>query len=249
MKNVQQVLVALALVLALAGLIGAIISGFGTRLGLWEFGSGFSVLKWSVYAAIAGVVLALAGAVLAVPAGARLLDTRLLAAAIVGLAVFGITYSFAHQFKKTPTVADASTNIEDPPVFVALIPVRVETAKNPLAYRRDEAADLQQRYFPDLTEVVEFDQPPAEVIRLAATVAEEMGFEIIDVAPREGRLEATDTTFWYGFKDDIVVRARPQADGKTRVDVRSASRVGYLDGGLNARRIQEFLQKLAAEMN
>lgn len=248
MKSVQHVLVVLALVLALAGLIGAVVSGFGTRLGFWEFGTGFSVLKWSVYAAIAAVLLAAVSAILAVPAGTRLLDARLVAAAVVGLAVFSVTYSFAHKFKKTPTVADAATNIEDPPVFVALVAVREQTARNPLAYRRDEAADLQRRYFPELTEAVEFNLPPDEVIRLAATVAEEMGFEIVDVDPLEGRLEATDTTFWYGFKDDIVVRAR-QADGRTRIDVRSASRVGYLDGGLNARRIQKFLQKLAAGMN
>lgn len=248
MKTVQQVLTILALVLAMAGLIGAVASGFGARFGFWEFGTGFAILKWAVYAAIAAVVLAIAGAVLAIPAGAHLLDGRLLAAAIVGLTVVSVTYSFAHQFKKTPTVADATTDIEDPPSFVALAPVREKTAKNPLAYRRDEAADLQRRYFPNLTAGAEIDRTPAEAISRAAAVVEGMGWEIVEVAPEQGRLEATDTTFWYGFKDDIVVRARPQADGKTRVDVRSASRVGYLDGGLNARRIQEFLRRLEAEM-
>lgn len=244
MKTVQQVLVMLALVLAMTGLIGAVVSGFGARFGFWEFGTGFDILKWAVYAAVAAVVLAITGAVLAIPAGAHLLDARLLAAAIVGLSIAGVTYSFAHQFKKTPTVADATTNIEDPPSFVALVAVREKTAKNPLAYRRDEAADLQRRYFPDLTAGAETDRTPAEAIRRVAAVAEDMGWEIVEVAPEEGRLEATDTTFWYGFKDDIVVRARPQANDKTRIDARSASRVGFLDGGLNARRIQEFLRKL-----
>lgn len=246
MKMVQQILVILALVLAMAGLIGAAASGFGARLGFWEFGAGFGILKWSVYVATGAVVLAIAGVALALPAGAKLLDIRLVTAMIVGLAVFGIPYSFAQQFKKAPTVADATTNIEDPPSFVALAPIRKETAKNPLEYRRDEAADLQQRYFPDLTAGVESDQPPAEVIRRATMVAEDMGFEIVDASPEEGRLEATDTTFWFGFKDDVVVRARLQENGQTRVDVRSASRVGYLDGGLNARRVQDFLQALKA---
>lgn len=248
MKTVQQLLVILALLLALTGLIGAVISGLGTRLGWWEFGAGFAVLKWSVYAAIGAVVLAIAGVALAVPTGAKMLDIRLLTAVIVGLAVLSVPLAAALQFKKMPTVADATTDIEDPPSFVSLAPIRKETAKNPLEYRRDEAADLQRRYFPELTAGAEFDRPPIEVIHRAAAVAEDMGLEIVDAAPGEGRLEATDTTFWFGFKDDIVVRARGQDNGQTRVDVRSASRVGYLDGGLNARRIQEFLSRLKAEM-
>lgn len=247
MKTAQKVLVILALVLAAAGVIGAVASGLGARLGVWEFGTGFGILRWSVYAAIGAAVLSLTGAALAVPAGAKVLDLRLVVALVAGLAVFAVPYSVARQFKKTPTVADATTNIEDPPSFVVLAPVRQKKAKNPLEYRRAEAADLQRRYFPDLTAGAEFDQPPAEVIRRAVTVAEDMGFDIAEAAPEQGRLEATDTTFWFGFKDDVVLRARAQDNGRTRVDIRSASRVGYLDGGTNARRIQRFLKALKAD--
>lgn len=247
MKMVQQILVNASLVLAAGSLIGAVASGFGARLGFWEFGTGFGILRWSVYAAIGAVILAVAGAALANAVGAKLLDIRLAAAAIVGLAVFSIPLSFAQQFKKAPTVADATTNIEDPPVFVALAPIRQKTAKNPLEYRKKEAAELQQQYFPDLTGI-QLDQSPAEVIRRAASVAKDMGFDVVEVAPEEGRLEATDTTFWFGFKDDVVVRARLQDNGQTRVDIRSTSRVGYLDGGLNAKRVQEFIRKLEAGM-
>lgn len=242
MKTVQRILVNLAPVLAVIGLLGTAASGFGVRLGFWEFGTGFGILKWSVYAGIGAVVFAVAGVALAKPAGARLLDARLVTALLVGLAVFGVPYSFAQQFKKAPTVADATTNIEDPPSFFALASIRKETAKNPLEYRKAEAAELQQRYFPDLTSI-QFDKTPADVIRQAVSVAEDVGLEIVDASPEQGRLEATDTTFWFGFKDDVVVRAR-QENGRTIVDIRSASRVGYLDGGLNARRIQRFLQAL-----
>ena len=63
-------------------------------------------------------------------------------------------------------------------------------------------------------------------------------------APAEGRIEATDTTRWFGFKDDIVIRVRPEGAG-SRVDVRSVSRVGRGDVGTNARRIRDFLKALA----
>ena len=59
-----------------------------------------------------------------------------------------------------------------------------------------------------------------------------------------GRIDATDTTFWYGFKDDITIRLRDSEGGGTIVDVRSLSRVGGSDLGKNAARIGEFLDRL-----
>ena len=64
-----------------------------------------------------------------------------------------------------------------------------------------------------------------------------------DVA--SGRIEATDTTFWMGFKDDVVIRIRPEGSG-SRVDMRSVSRVGRSDIGVNAARIAGYLERLQA---
>ena len=61
----------------------------------------------------------------------------------------------------------------------------------------------------------------------------------------QGRLEATDTTFWFGFKDDVVIRIQ-STGGNTLVDVRSKSRVGESDLGANANRIEKYLNHLAA---
>ena len=52
-----------------------------------------------------------------------------------------------------------------------------------------------------------------------------MGWDLVAADAAAGRIEATDTTFWFGFKDDVVIRVRP-ANGGSRVDVRSLSRVG-----------------------
>jgi uncharacterized protein (DUF1499 family) len=70
-----------------------------------------------------------------------------------------------------------------------------------------------------------------------------MGWKIIDRNQAEGRIEATDTTRWFGFKDDIVIRITPAGQG-SRVDVRSVSRVGKSDVGTNARRIRKYLKAL-----
>jgi uncharacterized protein (DUF1499 family) len=86
----------------------------------------------------------------------------------------------------------------------------------------------------------------AETIQRAQIVAEKKGWEIVHVDPSRGRLEATDTTLFFRFKDDVVVRAKrdPQRPGRTLVDMRSISRVGGSDIGVNARRIREYLLDL-----
>ena len=88
------------------------------------------------------------------------------------------------------------------------------------------------------------EAPAAKVFERALAVAQAMGWAIVASVPGEGRIEATDTTLLYGFKDDVVVRIAPDGDA-SRVDVRSVSRVGKSDVGVNAKRIRKFLSKLS----
>jgi uncharacterized protein (DUF1499 family) len=77
----------------------------------------------------------------------------------------------------------------------------------------------------------------------ALAVAQAMNWEIVAADPADGRIEATATTFWYGFRDDVVIRVRPDGEG-SRIDLRSVSRVGRSDAGTNARRIRSYLERL-----
>ncbi|MEX2241047.1 MAG: DUF1499 domain-containing protein [Burkholderiales bacterium] len=72
-----------------------------------------------------------------------------------------------------------------------------------------------------------------------------MGWEIVATDAAAGRIEATDTTFWFGFKDDVVIRVEGDGAG-SRVDVRSVSRVGVGDVGANAKRIRAYLRALGS---
>ena len=87
---------------------------------------------------------------------------------------------------------------------------------------------------------------PAEAFKRADRVAMAMGWDVVARAPAEGRLEAVDTSAWFGFRDDIVVRIRAAGTG-SRIDVRSKSRAGESDLGVNARRIRDFSARLKAE--
>lgn len=94
-----------------------------------------------------------------------------------------------------------------------------------------------------------FDQSPGEIASYATRLAEARGWDIF-TRPETGEdveqtmLEATATTGWFGFKDDIAVRIRA-VEGATRVDMRSISRVGLSDLGANARRVSSFMDELA----
>jgi uncharacterized protein (DUF1499 family) len=88
--------------------------------------------------------------------------------------------------------------------------------------------------------------PVAEVIAKAERLAKVRGWEIAVVDPIEGRMEATETSRFFAFKDDVVIRVRPTEDGTgSIVDMRSISRVGVSDLGMNAKRVRSFIADLA----
>ena len=107
-------------------------------------------------------------------------------------------------------------------------------------------ANAQQRAaYPDVQPAI-LNVPPAQAFERALAAVHDMGWEVVKADATEGRIEATDTTFWFGFKDDVVIRVGP-TDGGSRVDVRSLSRVGVGDAGTNAKRIRAYLKALTQE--
>ena len=97
----------------------------------------------------------------------------------------------------------------------------------------------QQKAYPDIVPLIT-DVAPGDMFVRAESAARAMGWEIVAAVPEEGRIEATDTTQWWGFKDDVVIRITAQGTG-SRLDIRSMSRVGESDLGKNADRIRKFL--------
>lgn len=222
-----------ALLLALAGPL--------TRLGVWDFRTGFGMLKWAAYLGIAALVLAFAALAVTRP---RRLALGPVAAAIVlaGVAV-GVPRAFRRAAQRVPPIHDITTDTADPPAFVAVLPLRAK-APNGSAYGGDSVAAQQRAAYPDVVPL-RVAAPPAVAFARAAAAARAMGWDIVATDPAAGRVEATATTRWFGFKDDVVVRVRPDGPG-SRVDVRSASRVGKSDVGANAARIRAYLARVAA---
>ncbi len=230
----------IGIALALLAALTAAAAGFGHRLGLWHFTTGFRILRWAVYcAALAAAVSAAAGlwAFLRSDRGAF---ARGVAGLATALAVAAPPLWEIHLARSLPAIHDITTDTEDPPSFVDISPLRRNA--NPAGREDPKVAALQRKAYPDIRPLI-LPVSPARAFEASLTVARAMGWDLVAVNPGEGRIEATATTFWFGFKDDVVIRVWPDRQG-ARVDVRSASRVGVSDIGTNARRIRRFLAEL-----
>jgi uncharacterized protein (DUF1499 family) len=216
-------------------------SGPGTRLGAWDFRTGFTLLRWGAYLGSAVALAALLQ--LAVPKLRPAKPAPLLLALGLGVLAAGVPWYWRNRARAVPPIHDITTNTSDPPSFVAVLPLRAD-APNPAEYGGEDIAAAQQQAYPDVRPLI-LPLAPGAAFTRALDAARGAGWEIVAADSTAGRIEATETTSWFGFKDDVVVRISP-ADGGSRVDVRSVSRVGKSDVGTNARRIQGYLRSLGA---
>ena len=217
-------------------------AGPGSHIGLWHFRTGFTIMKYGAWLGLAAAVSACAA--LLVQLRQRMWKEVIVStmALLIGIASFAIPYSWKQTAGRLPKIHDISTDSTNPPRFVAILPLRKD-APNPAEYGGAEIAAKQAQAYPDLN-TLSLNLPPEHAFGLALETAQHLGWSIIAAVPTEGRIEASDTTFWFGFTDDIVIRITPSGK-KSLVDIRSVSRVGLSDVGTNARRIRIFLRKLS----
>jgi uncharacterized protein (DUF1499 family) len=220
----------LASVLALVALLTLALSGPGVRFGLWSYGTGITVFRYTAYLAVAAaLVAAIALAMPRVRAGGVLLP---MLALLVSLAVLYVPLQFLQRARGVPPINDITTDTENPPRYM--------TQERP--YPGGEFARQQRAAYPDLAPIL-LAVAPREAFARALAAAEAMGWEVVGRDAAAGTIEAVDTTKWFGFKDDIAIRVRPTPEG-SRVDVRSKSRVGRSDIGTNAQRIRAYAERL-----
>lgn len=228
-----------------------LISAAGIWVGLWDFRRGFTLLGTANQygALIAWTCLGLTACTLI---ASQLFKTgsavKLVGVAATGTIIAAIAYSIPEGFRPAegvnyPPIHDISTDTQSPPEFVAVVPLRAD-APNTLIYGGSEnmtARELAQQTreaYPDLF-TQRYDATRDIVFAKALAAVNQLGWELVAQVPDEGRIEATDTTLWFRFKDDIVIKIEPEGS-QSIVNARSVSRVGTGDVGANAIRLREF---------
>ena len=210
------------------------LSALGSRFGLWPFTVGLLLLTISM---LGSLLIQIINAIWLFRKPATGTKTALRYASLFALPPLVLVAAFMRGDDGARAgIHNITTDFENPPQFVAAVEQRGE-GSNPLAYTSEIAA-IQQEFFPEVGSL-QSDLTPAQAFSQAVTTAQAMGWSIYAQDEQAGKIEAVETTFWFGFKDDIVIRIQA-ADGGSTIDLRSVSRVGRGDLGANAKRIVGF---------
>ncbi|MGY6533684.1 DUF1499 domain-containing protein [Glycocaulis sp.] len=236
-------------------------AGFGARFGLWDWRFGLEVMVGEIgplalvgatcLAALTLVVNAVSQFMKDVPrsAGGFLAGSVLLL--IGGVGGYQL-HTFNTHTGRLPAIHDITTDPDNPPQFTASLIVRRGAEANSVEYdgKADPVtgrplAEVQAEAYPDIQPIV-LETDPDTAYRTALRIAREKGWTVSTASASQLSFEATATTFWFGFRDDVVVRITPLADGGAVVDARSVSRELDADRGANAARLRRFEARLRA---
>jgi len=241
------------LIAGIGAFIWGLISALGTGWGFWEYTSGLKGVTWAFFLALGAILL---GALFGWRARKSITPPprkRRWAGMLAGLIYAGWVGTFLMAALTVPAIHDISTDLADPPAFRTLslradnldaIP-GMDDEKMKGMTPQQRWVVIHQKKYGDIRSV-RINEPVPSVIAKAERLAEARGWDIAVSLPEEGRLEATETSALFRFKDDIVLRVKPTDTGEgSIVDMRSVSRVGVSDLGVNAKRVRSFLADLS----
>jgi len=248
----------LAFACFIAALVIGLVASFGTRFHLWNYQTGLlAIFPFCVYFGLAALALGISwgATALVINAGtaASYGATGLVGAVLVlALPMYNIyEVDIAHAI---PAIHDISTDTQHPPQFVTLLAER-RGAPNGPGYdgaqkvvgpdgKLQSTTLLQKKYYSDIKPIGVLIKP-AQLYARALAAVHATGWHIVAEVPAKdgGRIEATQTSFFFGFVSDIVVRVEPAGMG-ARLDIRSKSREGNSDLGANAANIRDFVKEL-----
>jgi uncharacterized protein (DUF1499 family) len=244
-RNWAPIGASLGLGLAILALVLLAAGPLGWRFGWWHFRFAFYwLMPFAAFTALAAAIVSIAALAL----GWSHLGGRGLALAglgvVLGAAVAYVPWQYNRTRQTVPPIHDITTDTDNPPAFVAALSLRGPDA-NTVTYEGPDLARKQKAAYPDIAPV-EIGAAPADAFKQALDAAKAMpGWNVVASDPAAGRIEANETTRWFRFTDDVVIRVAPDGAG-SRVDVRSVSRVGRSDFGVNAGRIRAYTAALKA---
>ena len=237
------------------GLLLAAISGPTHRLGIAGFQPALLMLGVGALLLVVGALLAIIGFLFAMMKGTPLSKGAAALGIVVAIGTIGYLLSWLRAGMGVPPIHEISTDLASPPPFVAIKEIRDAIPNlNPVEYvaelpgrggAKTNVPETQRKAYPDIQPILLDGIAPDAAFARCEAAARALGWQIVAAIPTEGRLEATDMTRFFGFKDDVVVRLRAEGGG-TRIDLRSKSRVGLGDAGDNATRVRRFIERVKA---
>ena len=250
----------IAFILALLLPLYFVVAALGTKFGAWSWQTGLLTLTAGVGLALMAAIalLAIVSLVLILRKSPRIGWSGPVGALVIVGAMFAYLAVSASAAGGNP-ISDVATDTADPPQFSPnVMAARAAAGANPI---NDYATPLKDTEmfagaeeplasqshaqiiadkYPDLTPLPLGETGIDEAASAIQLIMVEMGFMNIRYNPDLRTIEGVAETFWYSFRDDIVVRI-----GESEIDLRSVSRVGRSDLGANAKRLRELRQEIA----
>lgn len=220
----------------------AFISIAGVRVGLFEPSTGFSMLRESVFASLILSFLAI-GSLGVCRKENNLAGQRFfILVLIVSLVYSSMWIIFYVQKSGLPEINDITTDTSSPPSYMNVSFIR-KSKENDVSYNKDFVA-IQRDHYPEIQPLyTKLDKE--SVYQAISELVEQRGWEVVANYAQVGVLEATARTPVFGFRDDVVIRVMQVEGDQARVDMRSSSRTGGGDFGVNADRIRLFMKDLS----
>ncbi|SCY90707.1 DUF1499 domain-containing protein [Microvirga guangxiensis] len=231
--------------LAWFALIVTVLSALMIRFNRIDYQSGFIALGLGLAIAIVAVGFSLIAFIRIWQEGRRGLSSAIKGLLLAAL-VLGYPSYLGLKALTLPAISDVSTDTDNPPTFSrSRATLEARGGRVPPDVGPEER-EMQREAYVQIAPL-SLDIPPEDAFPLVVKAAENLGWQIVETVPPGGRtgigrLEAIDRGFPLKLPDDITVRVRPRVDG-TRIDIRSASRIGHHDLGTNAARIRKFLEE------
>lgn len=234
----------LYILLMLVGCV-AFVSIAGVRVGVFEPITGFSMLRKSVFFSLILSLLAVVSLCVC-RKEKNLASQRFFALVLIISFVYSVMWiGFYLQRAHLPDINDITTDTETPPAFLNVNFIR-SSSENTVRY--DQAwASIQEKYYPDVQPLLSFKDKNT-VFETALRLVQEREWGVVAVYPGAGIIEATARTPIFGFHDDVIIRIVQLNQNEVRVDMRSCSRVGVGDFGVNAQRIESFMKALNSSL-
>jgi hypothetical protein len=233
------------------GALTGLIASDGTRLGFWDYDLGLTILAPAVVLALIG---SLAGAVW-IASALRRNDSAGWRYGALGLAgslvVAFIPLNQLRLYLISPPIHDITTDVEYPPPFIALLPLRAGATNGPdydgmklVDYdgRKTHVAAAQKKAYSDIRADGVLEKPAVLFWHAFETAKRMSGWNIASFDEKTGMIEASATSQWFGLTSDIAIRVKPAGRIGARLDIRSKSRIGENDMGMNAEIVRDYLK-------
>ena len=212
------------------------------------FTVGYSLLfltKYAVYISIIALVLSLISIGYSLKLYKRFINLVIgIFTLALNLTIISFFYYQILDLRSNPMINDISTDFHD------LLEFKVYKAHD---LPKDEHYFIQKyggfklpNY--DIAPLLLTNVSKELVFNKSLLILKNMGLEITYENLEEGAIEAVEKSFWYGFKDDLIIRIEELISSNILINARSASRIGRSDFGKNSERIKSYFILLKSEL-